>query len=360
MDRYIYPSFAMSMDVIKSMGLGLDILFRTKCPEVFQNQSVITSCFTGEEYLAALKTVAFNGSYGEINFDENGDNIGHYLIKQFSAYGDSDGKVVGFWHQDIDGVVLDERSINWTMFDIEDPRDVDDIPDSVCSYPCPDRMYYIVKEMHCCWDCRECRNNEKLIDNRTACETCPENYWPEDETALECVAIAPAFMDPQGSIGITLLSLAAVGVVATIVVACLVIKYRNKKMMKASSRELMAVILVGIFLAFVTVFMIIAKPTIVTCAASKCGFAVSIAMVYAPLLVKTNRVYRIFNAGAKGKMRPMFISARVQLFFAIVVIIIQASCMKHGIILFTGPVNIKYRANLPHTVTRLLRLMSLL
>ena len=56
--------------------------------------------------------------------------------------------------------------IEWFHFGGNDTS----VPSSTCSDPCAPRQYFIVKELECCWECYECRNNEIVIDNNTACE----------------------------------------------------------------------------------------------------------------------------------------------------------------------------------------------
>lgn len=54
--------------------------------------------------------------------------------------------------------------------------------------------------------------------------------------------------------------------------------------------------------------MLIIKPTTSTCLLSRIGFHLGASFIYAPLLVKTQRVYRIFKAGGKGKKKLLMTS----------------------------------------------------
>ena len=84
-------------------------------------------------------------------------------------------------------------------------------------------------------------------------------------------------------------------------------------------------ILVGIALADLSVVAFILKPSDTSCYLSIYGFAISVAIIYAPMLVKTNRIYRIFTAGKMGNKRPKLISNKFQLFATSVLISVQVS-----------------------------------
>ena len=318
----------MMIDAVYSMGYGLDLMFKKKCPEVFSNRSIVLSCYSGPDFLAALKELSFNGTYSAVDFDENGDNVGHYLIRQYDASMSEDvGRIVGSWQQHGGGLLIDKGEISWTPF-WEVNRQNTSVPESVCSYPCEPRHYYIVKELVCCWTCRQCHNNEIVVDNFTGCRLCPENTWPDRATATVCEPIKPNFIHWDNAVGKSLMALSLAGLLGTSLVTGAVVYYRDRKIIKASSRELMSIILVGITLEWLTAVVITAKPTDVTCLLSTLGFGIAIATVYSPLLVKTNRVYRIFAASRHGAERPRFISPKVQVIFSVAIILIQVS-MQH-------------------------------
>lgn len=64
-----------------------------------------------------------------------------------------------------------------------------------------------------------------------------------------------------------------------------------------------------------SVFSIIAKPSVISCTISRTFPGISFSMIYASLLVKTNRIARIL-AGSKKRFptrKPRFMSAGAQL-----------------------------------------------
>ena len=71
----------------------------------------------------------------------------------------------------------------------------------------------------------------------------------------------------------------------------------------------------------------LARPTTVECYLSQIGFNVSVTFTYAPLLTRTNRIYRIFTVGRRAKKPPSLTSPLAQILIANVLILLQV-CLK--------------------------------
>ncbi len=97
----------------------------------------------------------------------------------------------------------------------------------------------------------------------------------------------------------------------------------EKKVIRGSGRELMVPIMVGIFLAFITVFGYISKPTNWSCYISYFAFHISCTLIFAPLLLKSTRIYRIFQAAEKLKQGVKFVDASSMIAFLIVLTLLQ-------------------------------------
>ena len=179
-----------------------------------------------------------------------------------------------------------------------------------------------LKNYHCCWECKTCRDNERVV-NASRCELCEENTWPDDETATLCETIDPTYLRWTGPISLGITLFAAVGLLSVLGTAVLYAKNSDTKLIKATSRELSAVLLFGIFLAYISVFTFVAPPTTGSCFCSRIGFNLSVSLIYAPLLVKTNRIFRIFAAGKKGNKRPKYIGSTAQMVITLSLIVIQ-------------------------------------
>ena len=69
---------------------------------------------------------------------------------------------------------------------------------------------------------------------------------------------------------------------------------------QASSVSLSIITFIGIALTNVVVWILLIKPTTESCTAGLYGFMISITVIYSPILVKTNRLYRIFRDVERG------------------------------------------------------------
>ena len=94
----------------------------------------------------------------------------------------------------------------------------------------------------------------------------------------------------------------------------------------ASGRELCYVLLSGFICCYGMTFIMVAKPTVVTCTLLRLGLGLSLSICYAALFTKTNRISRIFNRGVKAMVkRPSYTSPKSQLM--IVGLIVAVQCM---------------------------------
>lgn len=92
------------------------------------------------------------------------------------------------------------------------------------------------------------------------------------------------------------------------------IRYNNTPIIMASGRELCYVLMAGMLLCYAMTFVLVSKPTLLTCALSRAGLGLSLALCYSALFTKTNRISRIFNRGLKAMVkRPSYTSPRSQL-----------------------------------------------
>lgn len=118
---------------------------------------------------------------------------------------------------------------------------------------------------------------------------------------------------------------ACLGLLSTIFVTLVFIRFHDTPVVKSSSRELCFIILAGICLGYLCTFCLIAKPHVVYCYLQRLGIGLSPAMSYSALVTKTNRIARIL-AGSKKKIctkKPRFMSACAQLIIAFILILLQ-------------------------------------
>ena len=86
------------MDSVKAIALGLHALITEHCPDHNGNRTMLKHCANGPRLLRYIRNVSFEGySAKTVSFDDNGDLIGGYLIKQvrLTANGEYTHDVIG-------------------------------------------------------------------------------------------------------------------------------------------------------------------------------------------------------------------------------------------------------------------------
>ena len=321
---FFHPSLTTSayMDAVYAFAHALHETITTSCPSAFIDVSNVAGCLSGRKILENLLNLSFSGYNGQIEFDKHGDRLGKFTFHQYVHHGGDYVRVATFDQQT--GVLdIDEGSINWTVFNSFPHQDSDSRPQSVCSHSCSSMEYKVLQDLPCCWDCRRCRQNERLVNNNTGCALCPALTWPDDETLTRCAPISPSHLSWSDTTTILLVISSTCGGISVVGIAIWFVRHRHAKLIKASSRELSSVIVFGTLVAFLTSFCLVLKPNDLLCAISRVGFNMAVSFIYAPLLVKTNRIHRIFSAGKRGTQRLRFISNRSQMIITGILISIQ-------------------------------------
>ena len=292
------------------------------CEEILDSQSG-GKAIQGDLLLKYLRNVSFSGISTEvISFDENGDQLGEYVIKNLQKKSDGEFEfvTVGYW----DEIPLN-RSTNLEIFeDIQwSDGQSNSTTKSVCSHPCGNGEYPepIAGQVECCWVCKVCAGDNS-VSTGTVCKACDRGYIPND-LKTECVLIQPSYLMWSHGWSIATLILTCFGIIATTAVAIVFIVYHKHPLIKASSRELSAIILSGIMLCYLLPFFFIAKPAPWICAIHRFGVGFCFALCYSALLVKTNRIYRIFNQSPHSNQAPPLISSQSQLLFTALLVAIQ-------------------------------------
>lgn len=326
-DFSIAANAASAVDAVYTYAHALDKIINDKCPGAKGNQTAYCIQRHRSFLLEYLKTTSFEGLTGEIKFDENGNLLGKYRIQQVVLV---DGKLVEVGVAFYDVSTRTTTMIGnetWHYFDYTPPDDplLHPNPESVCSKPCQVGEYRIQRELTCCWDCRKCRDNEIIVSNGTLCRSCPVFHWPDPLTNFtHCVPIQPDYMKWDSAEAVLVASLATTFVCITLGVFVFYVRHRQAQVIKASSRELSFVQLVSIIFGYLTIFVILAKPTAGTCQIAYLFFCLSFNALYAPMFVKAMRVHRIFQSG-KTNQRPRYTSPKAQVAFSFVLISIQVS-----------------------------------
>ncbi|XP_019952962.2 glutamate receptor, metabotropic 5a [Paralichthys olivaceus] len=304
------------INAIYSMAYGLHAMQQSLCPG-YKGLCESMRPIDGRKLLDFLMKTNFTGVSGEIIlFDQNGDSPGRYEIMNFKHIGEDEYSYihVGSWDQG--GLKMNDEEI-WS--------NNSEFIQSVCSEPCQKAQIKVIRkgEVSCCWTCTPCKENEFVFDEYT-CRACVLGSWPTDDlTGCEPIQVQYVLWGDPEPIAAVVFS--CLGLMATLFVTSVFIKFWDTPVVKSSSRELCYIILAGICLGYLCTFSLIAKPHIIYCYLQRLGIGLSPAMSYSALVTKTNRIARIL-AGSKKKIctkKPRFMSACAQLVIAFLLILLQ-------------------------------------
>lgn len=168
----------------------------------------------------------------------------------------------------------------------------------------------------------KCQNNCLVLPPQV-CPTAENFTWPDAETRTRCLPIPATFVHFSRLEGQLLLACDLIVFFVTCTVCAVYLKNRHSRLIKASSRELSLMMLCGHVITCFLVVNFVLEPTSATCVMSTGGFHLSFTWSYGPLLVKTNRIYRIFMPGKAITKKPLFIGSRAQVVIAAVLIASQ-------------------------------------
>ena len=289
------------------------------CQAILTNRSGGVA-IRGDLLLNYLHNVSFSPGFSTevVGFDSNGDPIGSSYATsnlQLTPYGNYTFEVVGQWDGSFETPLEISEEIQW--------NEGSEVPTSFCSLPCGDGQYpqSIAGQAECCWVCRLCRGPREFSDG-CGCQRCKQGYMP-NERRTGCVLIPLTFLTWTHAWSIVTAILTCAGIIATITVVILFVIYHNHRIVKASSRELSAVLLTGILLCYLTPMFFAAKPAPWICGIRRFSVGICFAICYSALLVKTNRIHRIFNRKITSTEAPPLVSPVSQLFFTALLVSVQ-------------------------------------
>lgn len=301
-------------DMISKRCIGSQL-----CPEVTDKRSGGVA-IRGELLLEYLKNTSFPGKSAEkIEFDSSGDEQGDFVIKNLK-------RTVGtnrFFYESV-GTWSPLSDLNFYR-EIEWNGDVNEVPFSVCSLPCGggDFPEPIPGESDCCWQCRPCLG-ETLVSTGQACFECEIGFKP-NKKKTECIEIIPTFLMWHSPWSIIIVLVTLCGMIATGIISVVIVTCRKHPLIKASSRELSAVMLIGLGLCYFLPFLFIAKPSIPVCTLRRFSVGVAFAICYSAVLVRANRIFRIFNRAKVSLQPPPLISPQSQVLFTAILVAVQVA-----------------------------------
>ncbi len=310
------------IDAVYAFAHALDQMIVDHCPNGTVCDAITTTRLVGKAINGTLlRKYLFNVSFpstfsseSDLLFDSNGDVQGSYLIKnlQFTSENVSSFETVGTW----DHVKLLQLSgsIEWNGGSMEPPR-------SICSLPCGPghEPQQVPNQEQCCWICGRCIGSTTAGSGEGRCFECGEKMMPNSDKS-DCIEIPVTHFSWSSPWAISILFLTCVGIVTAVFVGVTFAIFHRKTVIKASSRELSALVLAGILLCYILPFLFVVRPTAAVCGVRRFAIGFCFAISYSALLVRSNRIHRIFNQPVK---QTRFIGTISQVVFTSILISIQ-------------------------------------
>ncbi len=282
--------------------------------------------FKRSRLLDHLKNVSFPDTTlnATVKFDENLEVSAMYDVMNVQKRNGSHAFVrVGGWNgEHRNGTIYGPRlEINTDQ--IQWRRNFPMAPPSFCASDCDRTAIRVPPKKRlfpCCWECKKCETLQIVINN--TCVSGQEGWVPNANYTgfVKREVMYPKWND-TASIVFIIISLLCL--LLTLVTIAIYIAHKENRLVKASGRELCFVILAGIALCFIVPFLFIAKPNDPLCYARNLVIGLALAMCYAPLFMKINRIYRIFTSARSSVARPPMVTPHMQLLLTLALVSIQ-------------------------------------
>ena len=311
-----------TVDSLNVFISSLDALIRQNCPSAFFDKSSLMNCITGPDLLEKVRSSSSMGYAGKVQFDEHGDGIKDYEIsqRQPDGKGGYETVVIGQWLHEEKKLELNVETVKWFTLNTTLHPIATQLPESVCAKPCQAGQFYIPGELKCCWECRRCRDNEIVRDDFRGCIQCPALTWPDQANFTACVPIPPTYLHWLDPIALGLMTLSGAGLLTTMTTILIFIKYRKKKVVKGSSVEQMATIIIALLMSYANAILFIEKPSWIVCKVQYYSYHLSCSLTFVPLFLKTTRLYRIFAAAERCQQEIKYVSSTALRAFSIILI----------------------------------------
>ncbi|KAH3780002.1 hypothetical protein DPMN_157811 [Dreissena polymorpha] len=194
---------------------------------------------------------------------------------------------------------------------------------SMCSAECrPGEAKLPITGRSCCWSCHACAQFEYLHEETQTCIACQAGTTT-NQSKNGCADIPEKSMNMHRKYVIIFIAFVCLGIVVTCLIAVLFYWHRYTPLIMASGKKLSFVLLFGVVLSYASTIAFVAYPTSTSCTFTSVLLGLNYTICYAAILVKTNRIYRVFNIHTSKPKKVTFISAKSQLLITTAIVFVE-------------------------------------
>ena len=323
---YKYSPVDSVINSVYAYAFAIRNLLHIKCRNRLSDPACASSTnLVSPMHSDGLKNLTFQdfATGKDLTFDRYGGVLGYFQILNFvEAQSRYKYELVGTWKKAQTYRASSVLSINHST--VIFVSGIGGNLKSVCSEPCKPGQI-AEKESgneneNCCWKCKSCQMNDKTVKNK--CHPCGKAYKP-NALRTDCLKLPEHYVEYKNPFSISAIILSGIGLVLNTLVLIMFIWFNDSRIVRASGRELCYCILVGIYCCFLTPLVFLSKPTPVICGMQRFVGGLSLSFCYAPLFLKTNRIYRIFKSAKSSFSRPSLVSPISQVVICLAISSVQ-------------------------------------
>ncbi|XP_070810497.1 vomeronasal type-2 receptor 26-like [Pituophis catenifer annectens] len=277
-----------------------------------------------------LQGLSFNNSLGEsVSINHHGEVLSGFDIANVVMFPNNSYRKVKIGK-------MDPKTIKGEQFEIHEHlivwhKDFEQVlPRSVCNDPCPAGYQKKKKEgeKFCCYDCDPCSDGKMSnMSDMIACSECPEDQYPSKDK-VRCIPKIVTFLTFEEPLGISLVVVAVLFSVITMLILGIFIKYKDTPMVKANNKDLTYTLLISLLLCFLCSFLFVGKPLRLICFLRQSMFGLIFSLAISSVLAKTIMVIAAFMATKPGSSMRKWLGKRLSF-----LIVFSGSFIQAGICL---------------------------
>lgn len=345
-DHRQYSQSTLIVDAVMAFAYAIQSLLKTQCNGSNICDAVVDDKPTGrsikgEMIREHLYNISFRGlSSNLVMFDAEGNEPGAYFVYNLQRASNNKFSFerIGRWDH-LTSLNISVEAVEWVS------SSNGTIPQSLCSNVCAGGHQPIpIAERQCCFVCSTCESEKGFSDGRSQCTDCNISHKPDPERT-GCVPIAVTFLQWTDIWAIVLMVVTLCGLLVTIGIVIIFIVNHDHRVVKASSREVSTILLLGIILCYLMPIAFMVMPSEAVCAIRRFGVGFSFSVCYSALLVKTTRIHRLFNQTSMNPSKaPIFTGPISQVVLTLLLISVQVAIAVVWLIVERPSTDIAYSA----------------